>query len=171
MVEIVFTPEEKARIFDEGHRRQSYNESRGLRGRNNAPSKGATALGMNLIGAAAELAVARYLDMEEHLFAEVVPVRGSCDLPGIEIKCRSKHGYDLLVQTDDNIQDKKYVLVTIADKKTLIVGWIDGKDVPANAEIKEYVKGRPAYAVPQGKLRGIDELKQLLCTDEQSSRL
>jgi hypothetical protein len=166
MVEIVFTPEEKSRIFDEGHRRQSYNEARGYGGRNKAPSRGAASLGMNLIGAAAELAVARYLDMEEHLFAEEAPVRGSCDLPGLEIKCRSKHGYDLLVQIDDNIEDKKYILVTIADKKTLIVGWIDGKDVPGNAVVKEYVKGRPAYAVPQGKLRDIEELKNLLSNNE-----
>lgn len=166
MVEIVFTPEEKSRIYDEGHRRQSYNESKNFAGRNKAPSRGAAALGMNLIGAAAELAVARYLGMMDHLFLEEKPVRGSCDLPGIEVKCRSKHGYDLLVQIDDNIQDKTYVLVTIADKKTLIVGWIDGKSVPENATIKEYVKGRPAYAIPQGKLRRIEELKQLLASDE-----
>jgi hypothetical protein len=162
MIEISFTAEEKSRIFDEGHRRQSFNEKLGIRGRNNAPSRGAAALGLNLIGAAGELAVAKYLGMEEHLFKENRPVRGSCDLPGIEVKCRSKHGYDLLVQIDDNLEDKKYILVTIADKKTLIVGWIDGKDVPANAEIKEYIKGRPAYAIKHGKLRSIEELKELL---------
>lgn len=166
MVEIVFTSEEKSRIYDEGHRRQANNESKKLRGRNGGPATGPSALGIHLIGAAAELAVAKYLQMMDHLFIDDRPIRGSYDLPGIEVKCRSKHGYDLLVQIDDNIDEKKYVLVTIANKRTMIVGWIDGKDVRSNAVIKEYVKGRPAYAVPQGKLRHIEELKRLVVSNE-----
>lgn len=165
MVEITFTDTDKSAIFDEAYRRQSHNESMNLRGRNRGPSRGPAALGAHLLGAAAEMAVASYLDMREHLFSLDRPIRGSSDLPGIEIKCRSKHGYDLLVQLDDNLEDKRYVLVTIQDKKTLIVGWIDGKSIPESATIKEYAKGRPAYAVPQGRLRHIEELKELLLSN------
>lgn len=134
-------------------------EARRTAGRNNAPVLGHTAQMMHLLGAAAELAVACYLDAEDRVFQEIVPVRGSSDLPGrIDVKCRSNHSYDLLVQLDD-APDKKFVLVTIQNKRTLIHGWILGKDAMKEQWIRTYVRGRSCYAVPQTYLNPIEELK------------
>lgn len=158
MVEFHFSEEQKALAYDEAHRRQSVNQAKGLKGRNGAPARGSQALGMHLIGAAAEIAVASYLGLEQYLFQETEAVRGSEDLPGIDVKCRSKHDYDLLVQLDD-VPTKKFVLVTIQDKRTLIHGWIEGHQAMKQKWVKEFVKGRPCYAVPQSALQPIDSLK------------
>lgn len=159
MVEYVFTDDQKILAYDEAYRRQARNEAKGRRGRNNAPWRGSQALGMHLIGCAAEIAVAHYLKLQDFLFIGDEPVRGEADLPGmIEVKCRSKHDYDLLVFLDDN-PDKKFVLVTTGNGKTFIHGWIPGKDAMNPEWIKEYRKGSRSYAVPQSALRPIEELK------------
>ena len=159
MIEVVLTDDEKALAWDEAHRRQAVNEESKRRGRNGAAAFGMQALMYHLYGAAGEIAVASYLDMKDFLFQDKTPVRGSCDLPnGIDVKCRSNHKYDLLVQIDDD-PSKKFVLVTIQSKRVLIQGWIQGKDAMQEKWIKEYRKGRPAYAVPQSALLHIDLLK------------
>jgi hypothetical protein len=158
VVEFTFTDEQRARAMAEGARRQSFNEQRNLKGRNRAPEKGSAAQQMHLLGAAAELAVAAYLGAEEYLYLDQSPVRGSCDLPGIDVKCRSRHNYDLLVQLDDDLT-KTYVLVTIENQKTYIHGYITGIEVPAAAKVHEFVSNRPCYVVPRSALRHIDTLK------------
>lgn len=159
MVEYVFTDDQKVLAYDEANKRQARNEAKGRRGRNNAPWKGSEALGMHLIGCAAEIAVANYLGLEQYLFIGDEPVRGEPDLPGmIEVKCRSKHNYDLLVFLDDN-PEKKFVLVTTGGGKTYIRGWIPGVEAMQEKWIKEYRKGSRSYAVPQDALRPIQELK------------
>lgn len=159
MVEFLFTDEQRHLAQAEGERRQAFNEQRGTRGRNRAPRRGVTAQAMHQLGAAAEVAVAVYLGAEEYLFLNESPVRGSCDLPGIDVKCRSKHTYDLLVQLDDDLS-KTYVLVTIQDGKTYVHGFIPGIEVPAVATVKEFVPKRPCYAVPQSSLKSMDLLKK-----------
>lgn len=159
MVEFVFTEGQRQLALEEAQRRQEYNEKKKFKGRNRAPSKGKRAEEMHLIGAAAEVATAVYLDAEKFLFLDKKPVRGSCDIPGIDVKCRSRHDCDLLVQLDDNL-NKMYVLVTIQNKKTYIHGFIDGIEVPTLGEIKEPMPGRPCYVVPQSKLHPITELKK-----------
>ena len=79
-------------------RRQGVNEAQGLRGRNGGAWKGSKALDIHLLGAAGEMAVASYLGLKEHLFKETEAKRGSDDLPGIDVKTRSKASYDLIVQ-------------------------------------------------------------------------
>lgn len=158
MIEFKFTDEQRAKALAEGMRRQSFNEQRNVRGRNRAPDRGDAAQQMHLLGAAAELAVAYYLGAEQHLYLDQSPVRGSCDLPGIDVKCRSRHNYDLLVQLDDDLT-KTYVLVTIENQKTRIHGYIPGIEVPAVGTVREFVPRRPCYVVPRSALRHIDILK------------
>lgn len=158
MVEIVFTEEQRQRALDEAVRRQQSNEAVGRRGRNNGPAVGVEALDMNVIGAGGELAVAIYLGMEDHVFTDLVPVRGSADLPGkIDVKTRKCHSWDLLVQLDDDL-DKTYVLVTIQNKRIFIQGWIHGSMMRAEW-VHEYRRGRPCYCVPQSELNPIEDLK------------
>lgn len=167
MVEFQFSQSQREVAIREGQRRQSYNEEKGFRGRNKAPERGQTAKDMHLLGAAAEVAVATYLGAEKYLFAEKSPVRGSCDLPGIDVKCRARHYYDLLVQIDDNL-DKTFVLVTIEKGKTYLHGFIKGSEVPTKGTIREFIPGRPCYAVNQSKLKPIEMLKDSYDADKIS---
>jgi hypothetical protein len=158
-IEFVFTPEERRLAMEEGMRRQAVNEAKGLRGRNNGPRFGAKALEVHLLGAAGEMAVASYMGLKEHLYAEQEARRGSDDLPGgIDVKTRSKHKYDLLVQRRSD-PSKKFVLVTIENQKTLLHGWCYGSEAMDEKYWADPARGRPAYFVPQSELRPMESLK------------
>lgn len=104
------------------------------------------------------MAAAAYLGLEEYVFKDANPVRGSSDLPGkIDVKTRPCHTWDLLVQLDDDL-DKFYVLVTIQNRRTFIHGWIHGSMISKDW-IKEYAPGRPCYCIPQSQLNPIEDLK------------
>ena len=133
------------------------NEAKGLRGRNGGAWKGSKALDIHLLGAAGEVAVASYLGLKEHLFKETEAKRGSDDLPGIDVKTRSKSRYDLIVQKHENLS-KKFVLVTIENQQTLLHGWCYGHEAMKEEYWADPARGRPAYFVPKEALRSIDEL-------------
>jgi hypothetical protein len=156
-IEFVFTHEERQQAMEEGLRRQGFNESKGLRGRNGGAWKGSKALDIHLLGAAGEMAVASYLGMKPLLYQETEAKRGSDDLPGIDVKTRSKHKYDLIVQKNEDPK-KKFVLVTIEDKTTLIHGWCYGEEAMEEEYWADPARGRPAYFFPKEKLRSMDEL-------------
>jgi hypothetical protein len=156
-VEFVFTPEERQQAMEEGLRRQQVNESKALRGRNGGAWQGSKALDIHLLGAAGEMAVASFLGMKEHLFKETEARRGSDDLPGIDVKTRSKHSYDLIVQKKEDPR-KKLVLVTIEKQQTLLWGWCYGHEALQERFWADPARGRPAYFVPKVALRSIDEL-------------
>ena len=156
-ISFVFTAEERQAAMEEGMRRQSVNEARGLRGRNGGASFGSKALEIHLLGAAGEMAVASHLGMKSFLYQATEAERGSCDLPGIDVKTRSKHQYDLIVQKNEPAE-KKYVLVTIQNKTTLIHGWIHGGEAMQEKFWADPAKGRPAYFVPKEYLHPIDTL-------------
>lgn len=156
-VEIVLTPEQLSRALAEAERRQACNEARKIRGKNNAPDKGAKALELHKLGCIGELAVAIYLDLEDQVFTDLVAVNGAADLPrGIDVKTRPKHGYDLLVPLYCNV-GHNYVLVT-HERSTKIVGWLPGSEIALHENIKEPIRGRPCYMVPASKLKPIETL-------------
>jgi hypothetical protein len=156
-IEFVFNPEERRLAMEEGIRRQSVNEAKGLRGRNNGPRFGAKALEVHLLGAAGEMAVASYMGLKEHLYLEKEAKRDSCDLPGIDVKTRSKASYDLIVQKREDPR-KKFVLVTIENQKTLIHGWCYGEEAMQEQFWADPARGRPAYFVPKEYLRPMETL-------------
>ncbi len=157
-IEFVFSEEERKQAMEEGQRRQAVNEAKGLRGRNKGAWRGDKALEIHLLGAAGEMAVAAHLGMKAHLYKESEAKRGSDDLPGIDIKTRSKHCYDLIVQKNEDPR-KKFVLVTIEKQKTLIHGWCYGEEAMQAQYWADPAKGRPAFFVPKEKLRPIEELQ------------
>jgi hypothetical protein len=157
-IEFTFTPEERRLAMEEGMRRQSVNEAKGLRGRNRGPRFGDKALQVHLLGAAGEVAVASYLGLKHELFKEKEARRDSDDLPGIDVKTRSKHSYDLLVQKGSNLE-RKYVLVTIENQKTLLHGWCYGEEAMQDKFWADPARGRPAYFVGQSFLRSMESLK------------
>ena len=156
-----FTPDQRQRARSEAFRRQALNEKQGRKGRNNGAENGELALRHHLLGAAGEMAVAVMLGMEDKLYQETEAQRGSFDLPpNIDIKTRSKHRYDLIVQLDEN-PDKILVLVTIENRITLIHGWIKARDAMKVQWKKDPAGGRPAYFVPKTKLLSLGTLKAL----------
>jgi hypothetical protein len=157
-IEFVFTEEERQQAMDEGLRRQRVNEARGLRGRNGGAWKGSKALDIHLLGAAGEMAVASYLGMKEHLFRETEARRGSDDLPGMDVKTRSKASYDLIVQKQED-PEKIFVLVTIENQQTLIHGWCYGKEAMDEKYWADPARGRPAYFVGKEHLRPMETLR------------
>jgi hypothetical protein len=156
-IDFVFTEEEREAACKEAFRRQAINEIRGLKGRNGGAATGAMALTIHLLGAAGEMAVASYLGLKDCLYQETEAKRGSCDLPGIDVKTRSRHSYDLIVQNNES-PEKKFVLVTIQDKKTVIHGWIRGKDAMKKEYWSDPAGGRPAYFVPKTALMPMSAL-------------
>lgn len=153
-----FTEEERKAAMEEGIRRQSVNEAKGLCGRNRGPRFGDKALEVHLLGAAGEMAVASYLGLKHELYKETEARRGSDDLPGMDVKTRSKHKYDLIVQKNED-PAKKFVLVTIEDKTTLIHGWCYGEEAMEGKYWADPARGRPAYFFPKNCLRSIESLK------------
>ena len=157
-IEFVFTEEERQQAIREGLRRQGFNESKGLRGRNGGAWKGSKALDIHLLGAAGEMAVASYLGLKEHLFKETEAKRGSCDLPGnIDVKTRSKSAYDLIVQKGEDGQ-RIFVLVTIERQETLIWGWCYGYEALQERFWADPARGRPAFFVPKEFLHSMETL-------------
>jgi hypothetical protein len=157
-IEFVFSDEERRQAMEEGLRRQGFNESKGLRGRNGGAWKGSKALDIHLLGAAGEVAVASYLGLKHELFKDKEARRDSDDLPGIDVKTRSKHSYDLLVQKKSN-PDRKYVLVTIENQRTLLHGWCYGEEAMEEKFWADPARGRPAYFVPKEHLRPMETLQ------------
>lgn len=156
-IEFIFSEEERAQAMEEGRRRQQVNEAKGLRGRNKGAWRGDKALEIHMLGAAGEMAVASHLGLKEHLFKESEAKKGSDDLPGIDVKTRSKHKYDLIVQRNED-PEKKFVLVTIEEKTTLIHGWCYGKEAMQEQYWADPARGRPAYFVCKEALHSIDTL-------------
>lgn len=153
-----FTDEERRLAMEEGHRRQAVNEAKGLRGRNRGPRFGDKALHVHLLGAAGEMAVASYLGLKHELYKETEAKRGSDDLPGIDVKTRSKKHYDLIVQKNES-PSKKFVLVTIENQETLLHGWCYGEEAMMDEYWADPARGRPAYFVPQKALRSMESLR------------
>lgn len=133
------------------------NEEKGLRGRNGGAWKGSKALDIHLLGAAGEMAVASHLGMKDFLYKETQAKKGSDDLPGIDIKTRSKHSYDLIVQKREDPR-KKFVLVTIENQKTLIHGWCYGHEAMKEEFWADPARGRPAYFVTKEHLHSMESL-------------
>jgi hypothetical protein len=64
----------------------------------------------------------------------------------------------LIIQKGENA-DKRFVLVTIQDHKTLIHGWCYGREALQERFWADPARGRPAYFVGKEHLRTMETLK------------
>jgi len=106
-------------------------------------------------GACGELAVAKTLNT---YWNGSVDTFKENDLPGIQVRTRSSHTYDLIVRPEDD--DLAYwVLVTGRCPKYVVRGYVTGEFAKQSRWLHEY-GGRPAaYFVPQDQLQPISNLK------------
>jgi hypothetical protein len=150
------------KAVSEGERRQRTNEALRLVGRNMGPSTGSKALDIHVLGAKGELAVAQYLNLEAHVFQDETPTRGSVDLPpNIDVKTRSKHWMDLVIQVDDS-RTKVFVHATSEDDVVRLHGWTYGGRVMKAAFYQDPAKGRPAYFVRPWALFPMPQLQAII---------
>lgn len=117
---------------------------------------------MHELGALGEMAVAEYLGLSDRVFSSAEPVWGSADLPyDIEVKTRSRHWHDLIVQRNER-PEKIIVLVTIEQDDIRLQGWCRAGGVMLEEYWNDPAGGRAAFFVPKNVLEPAEELKALL---------
>ena len=162
MTLITLTPEELQFATAEGQRRQSYNQARNIKGRNNGPDRGDLSLQLNILGCIGEYAAAKYFGLLDHLFTEVAPVRDSVDLPpNIDVKTGAKHSHRLIVKLDD-CKSKIFVHSTCEQNVVMLHGWRYGHEVMKQCFVQDPVGNRAAYFVPNSVLKPIEQLRDYL---------
>ena len=146
----------------EAFRRQTINETQNRRGRNNAPDSGAIALLNHETGSIGEMACAKYLNLKDHLYKDLIPIRGSVDLPpNIDVKTAHKHRHNLIVQLDE-VRSKIVVHATYEGEEVQLHGWTYVSRVAKDCFIKEPVPNRAAYFVTPSVLHSMQLLNDFL---------
>lgn len=108
-------------------------------------------------GACGEMAAAKCLGIFPSLGVDTFKAP---DLPGLQIKTRSSHEYDLLVRPHDE-GDQKFVLVTGRNGSYRVQGWAYGYEAKQQEYEADYGNRPKAYFMPAEKLRHISELRDL----------
>jgi len=117
------------------------------------------ALSAHILGACAELAVAKVLGI---CFSGTIGTFKEPDLPHeIEVRCRSKIWHDLPIYEKDK-DNRRFVLVTGKNPNFLVHGWADGSfRKPEFWRILD--RNRPAiWAIPKSRLHPIVSLMRII---------
>jgi hypothetical protein len=81
----------------------------------------------------------------------------------IDVKTRSRRGYDLLVKPD--LSDCRANIIVLAwaaqPGEVTLVGWIERDGIIGASQKREYRRGHPRLAVPARKLRSVEDLKSI----------
>lgn len=105
-------------------------------------------------GACGELAVAkalgRYWDGSINTFQ-------ADDLPGLQVRTRSAHHYDLLVRPQDK-DTALWIHVTGRCPTYVVHGWLPGHEAKRPEYLQTHGGRPPAYFVPASALRPLTEL-------------
>ena len=108
-------------------------------------------------GAMGELVVAKVLDI---YWDGSVNTFSRSDLPGIEVRTRSKGDYELIVRPHDS-DESVFVLVTGKCPIYVVRGWIKGRDAKRPEWLKEHGSRPPAHFVPQEALKPVEALLEV----------
>lgn len=160
MISIPLTDDELAHARRLGHRRHYAALERQRQGRYGGPTDGAASLELHVIGAAGEVAVARYLDFP---LPSTVDTFEAPDLPsGIQVKTRTKASYELLIRPNAQPTDR-YVLVWYHAETgvAIIKGWRMASAV-ASTWLRTHGNRPPAYFVPDAELWHISTLHAIV---------
>lgn len=126
--------------------------------KNSRPGEGYEGSGwdIHIQGALGEMAVAKALNV---YWSGSVNTFAACDLPGLQVRTRSRHWYDLIVRSRDS-DDEPFILVTGECPTFTVHGWIYGRDAKKPKWLREYGNRPAAYFVPQGALRPLKALNK-----------
>lgn len=109
-------------------------------------------------GACGELAVAKALNL---YWNGSIDTFKENDLPGLQIRTRSKHDYDLIVRPDDS-NESKWVLVTGRCPEYDVRGWIQGIDAKKPEWQQTYGNRPAAFFVPAAALNPIETIIEVI---------
>lgn len=110
-------------------------------------------------GAAGELAFAK---LSHTYWAPTVDTfRSRGDVGDVEVRTRTRPGYELIVRNDD-CDERAYVLVRGRIPRFEVVGWVYGREGKRPEWLQRYGGGEPAYFVPDSALHPIDTLVRAL---------
>jgi len=107
-------------------------------------------------GACGELAVAKLLGV---YWDGSVDTFARNDLPGLQVRTRSSHGWDLIVRQDD-ADATRWVLVTGRCPTFLVRGWIFGHEAKRPQWLRTHGDRPGAYFVPKEHLRPMEALME-----------
>ena len=163
IVKIKLDQNDQDRAVEEGTKRRMHNIAKKRMQRNNFLGSEKQKLDNDIVGAIGELAAARYLNLEHHIFVEPERIKGSIDLPpNIDVKCPRGHNRRLIIYLNDNPK-KIFVLATYKGQEVWLHGWTYGHRVMKDCFLEDPVGGRPAYFVRPSVLHPIDQLKAFVC--------
>lgn len=115
-------------------------------------------------GACGELAVAKYLGV---YWDGSVDTFTANDLPGLQVRTRSSHRWELIVRPDDD-DATRWVLVTGRCPAYRVRGWIHGREAKRDDWWQTH-GGRPgAYFVPHDALHAMSALERTSLAREVS---
>lgn len=117
---------------------------------NHGLDEDADLLGIHVLGAAGELAVARVLG--RYWAGDVASFKRADLGHSVQVRTRSRPDYDLIIRHDDNPEDV-YVLVTGTPTRLRVHGWIRGAEGRKDEWLKTHGDRPAAWFVPQSALR------------------
>lgn len=110
---------------------------------------------VHIEGAAGEMAAAKA--MNRFYSGSVNTFRDGGDVGAIQVRTRSKDGYELIVRANDRDSDV-FVLVVGRAPVYRVMGWMRGQDAKRAEWRKEHGGRVAAYFVPTAALRAMGEL-------------
>lgn len=164
MAEIIrILPREYEHAAYAGFLRQKENRLIGRQDANNFDGDG---WGVHVTGAVGEFVAAKVFGL---FWAGPGEFRGADVGNWLQVKTTDRPEGCLIVKKWEP-ENAAYVLVVSSDPLTYsIPGWFYGGEAKQKEFFEEKVKGRPAYFVPQGRLRPIAGLKEHLRSRERAS--
>jgi hypothetical protein len=124
---------------------------------NHSNAAGFDGIGWNehIEGACGEAALAKSLGL--YWACHVNHFKGD-DLPGLQVRTRRRHDWDLIVRPNDD-DDARWILVTGQCPAYRVHGWIFGRDAKRHEWLRNHAGRPPAYFVPAYELNAISELE------------
>lgn len=127
----------------------------GLQDKHGASSDPEAGLRLHKLGVWGEGAFARFQGMDQWQ-PTVNTFRSMPDVGAFEVRCRSRHDYDLLVRRNDR-DGSAFILATCEDFRFVNVwGWIRGAEAKQKQFERTHGGREPAYFVPKWALHPLD---------------
>jgi len=124
-------------------------------GQHRSPLGDGDAWGNDIEGACGEVAFAKvanvYYDGSVNTFTK------GGDVGKVQIRTRRKPTYELIIRPHDR-DDDVFVLVRGVAPRYQVVGWLVAREAKRAEWLHDYGDGAPAYFVPDGALRPIEDL-------------